>query len=202
MVVSLKASSQASSPTSSRLPAGGPPELTTRMSRPAKAPAAALTRASTSARLVRSAAWWPAAPIWPARPANAPASREEMKTSAPSRASASAQARPRPLLAAETRARLPFSPKSTKGEDTRRPAAAAGLAEVQCPAAAPEHDLERAVGGHIQSHAAVHLRTRQIDDHPAHVVRLHLEAARHRRSRRRSPGLVLARVCELAERPP
>src|SRR5579859_225889 len=91
------------------------------MSRPPTADTAASTSASGRPGSETSAADQPAALI--ARPvASIPAgSREEMYTRAPSSASAAAQARPSPLLAAVTSARLPSSPRSTGQFSPRRP---------------------------------------------------------------------------------
>src|SRR5712692_1080718 len=82
------------------------------MSRPPSVARACSTRPSGSPGFETSAAAHPAALI--ALPADsiAAASRDEMKTLAPSAPSASAHARPRPLLAAATRARRSFSPRS------------------------------------------------------------------------------------------
>src|SRR6266853_5709009 len=111
MRVSSNAGSQLSSGVLSNVPGGGPPAFTTRMSRPPSLPRAWSTRASGS--LETSPAAQPTALIALPVASIAAASRDEMKTPAPSTTSASAHARPRPLLAAVTRARRPFSPRST-----------------------------------------------------------------------------------------
>src|SRR5258706_8261618 len=93
-------------------PGGGPPGLTPSTSRLGSRATAALTSASGSPGLETSAATQPAAPICFAVLSIEAASRDEMKTSAPSTISASAHARPSPLLAAATKAPRPFKPRS------------------------------------------------------------------------------------------
>src|SRR5260370_17655328 len=97
-----------------KVPGGGPPGLTASTSRPPSCVIAALTNASGSVGLDTSDASQPAALICFAVPSIETGSREEMKTSAPSPISASAQARPNPLLAAATRALRPFNPRSIR----------------------------------------------------------------------------------------
>src|SRR5258708_13883964 len=94
------------------VPGRGPPALTTSTSRLGSPATAALTRPSGSPGLETSAATQPAAPICFAVLSIEAASRDEMKTSAPSAISASAHARPTPLLAAATKAPRPFKPRS------------------------------------------------------------------------------------------
>src|SRR5438093_4444193 len=127
--VRSKAFSQASSGRVSNTPGGGPPALTTTMSRAPRRSIASLTRASGSPAFERSRADEPAAPISSAAASIDFGSRELMNTAAPSAASASAQARPRPLLAAVTSALRPFKPRSmpkivlpTCGEVPAKPA--------------------------------------------------------------------------------
>src|SRR5260370_5392947 len=94
------------------VPGGGPPALTTRTSRPPRRVTAAATSASGSPGLDTSDASHPVALICLAVFSIEAASRDEMKTFAPSPMSASAHARPNPLLAAVTSALRPFSPRS------------------------------------------------------------------------------------------
>src|SRR5882762_699972 len=82
------------------------------MSRPPSRVRACSTRLSGSPGFDTSAAAQPAALIALPDFSIAAASRDEMKTFAPSSSSASAQARPSPLLAAVTSARRSFSPRS------------------------------------------------------------------------------------------
>src|ERR1700730_6926738 len=112
MSVRRKATSHCSSGVVWNVPGGGPPALTTRTSRPGSLVTADLTRASGSPGFDMSAASQPAALICLAVLSMDTGSRDEMKTSAPSAISASAHARPSPLLAAVTNAPRPFSPRS------------------------------------------------------------------------------------------
>ena len=101
---------------SRKSPRGGPPALFTRMSgfgqaastaaRPASvvmSPGTAVTLAPVAARISAAVA------------SRSDAVRAVMKTSTPSRAIDIAQALPRPLLAAQTMAFLPLSPRSMMG---------------------------------------------------------------------------------------
>src|SRR5882762_2814022 len=83
------------------------------MSRPPSEARACSTRLSGSPGFETSAATQPVALIALPVLSIAAASRDEMKTFAPSISSASAHARPSPLLAAVTSARRSFSPRST-----------------------------------------------------------------------------------------
>src|SRR5712692_3013398 len=112
MSVNWKATSHISSGVLWKVPGGGPPALTTSTSRPDSRVVAALTSASVSSARETSAGDQPAAPISFAVRSMATESRDEMNTSAPSAISASAHARPNPLLAAVTSALRPFSPRS------------------------------------------------------------------------------------------
>ena len=99
-------------------PDGGPPVLVTRMSRPPNLATVVSRTRVMSAAWRRSASIGrtspPAASIAAAASRSAGPPRAQMATRAPSRASASADARPSPLLAAQTRATL------TCGGNTRR----------------------------------------------------------------------------------
>jgi hypothetical protein len=110
--VSSKAGSQLSSGMVSNVPGGGPPAFTTRMSSPSSFVRASLTRASGA--VDTSPAIQPAALMDLPVASIAAGSRDEIKAAAPSAISASAHARPRPLLAAVTSARRSFSPRSTR----------------------------------------------------------------------------------------
>src|SRR5713226_9500598 len=112
MSVRWNATSHSSNGVLWNVPGGGPPALITSTSRPDSRVIAALTSASGSPGRETSEASQPAALICLAVLSIEAASRDEMKTSAPSPISASAQARPNPLLAAVTRALRPFSLRS------------------------------------------------------------------------------------------
>ena len=98
-------------------PDGGPPVLVTRTSRPPNiSTVVSITRVISSAR--RRSAWMgstsaPDAFSATAVAARASPPRAQIATRRPSRASASADARPSPLLAAQTRATLPGAPSFT-----------------------------------------------------------------------------------------
>ncbi len=116
MGVSMLASSariQASRSQSRKSPAGGPPALLTRISGSGQAASAAARPDSLvmSPATVRMSAPV-SARIAAAVSSSADAVRAVMVTATPSRASAVAQPRPSPLLAAQTKARLPAKPKS------------------------------------------------------------------------------------------
>lgn len=112
------ASLQASSPSVMKGPDGGPPLLVTRMSSPPNVATVVSIALVTSSARRRSASIArtspPAASIAAAAAASAGPLREQIATRTPSRARASADARPSPLLAAQTRAtlleRAPFTP--------------------------------------------------------------------------------------------
>src|SRR5713226_1188448 len=112
MSVRWNATSHSSNGVLWNVPGGGPPALITSTSSPDSRVIAALTSASGSPGRETSEASQPAALICAAVLSIETGSRDEMKTSAPSPISASAQARPNPLLAAVTRALRPFNPRS------------------------------------------------------------------------------------------
>ena len=133
--VSMFASSaliQSSRVQSRKSPAGGPPALFTRMSGSGHAastaawfsavvmsPATAVTRTPVAARISAAVA------------SSVAAVRAVITRSTPSRASPIAQARPSPLLAAQTIARLPFNPVSIIGPS------GFGVKAATAPASAP-----------------------------------------------------------------
>src|ERR1700722_794760 len=117
-VMTSNACRQSSSVRSANRPCAGPPELLTRTSTPPNRSAVAATTLLMSAALVRSAGTAStSAPVSSliscAAACRSASVRAQIVTRAPSRASASADALPRPLLAAPTSATLPFSPRST-----------------------------------------------------------------------------------------
>ncbi len=117
-VTTSNARRQSSSVKSANLPLAGPPELLTSTSTPPNRSAVAATTLWMPAALVRSAGTAstsaPVSRLISAAAASRSASvRAQTVTRAPSRASASAEALPRPLLDAATSATLPDSPRST-----------------------------------------------------------------------------------------
>src|SRR5699024_2333065 len=101
-------------------PGGGPPALQTSRSPPPRAGAPASMNAARLAASATSASNACTSPPVSAAMASAAScargnDREQSATRAPSRASPSATARPRPLLAARTRARFPLSSSSITG---------------------------------------------------------------------------------------
>src|SRR5271163_3534367 len=117
--VSMLASSaliQASRSHSRKSPGGGPPALFTRMSGSGQAASAAARPASVVMSPAAVITLLPVAVrISAAVCSSVSAVRAVIVTVTPSRANAIAQARPRPLLAAQTSARLPFKPMSIVG---------------------------------------------------------------------------------------
>ena len=112
--ISSKACSSESAVTSVPEPAGGPPEFQTTMSRPPNASsvfATARSRSCGSETSPRTAS----APIRSASRSSTSRRRANIVTFAPSAASDSAVARPRPDDAPHTSAVRPFSPRSTVG---------------------------------------------------------------------------------------
>src|SRR4029450_1524125 len=98
---------------SRKSPGGGPPALLTRMSGCGHAARAALRPSLVVMSDATHATLRPAiAPISSAVRFTAPSVRATIVTSTPARASASAQPRPNPLLAAQTSARRPAMPRS------------------------------------------------------------------------------------------
>src|SRR5579883_2941331 len=166
-----KASSQSASvvPSTSRPPAG-PVTLFTSTSAPPKAASCARHTASTPASVARSAATAstraPRPRIASAAAASAAPPRAQIVTAAPSAASASAIARPMPLLAPVTSARLPASPRSIVAATIARCAAAArrfgDLArpyQARYPAGMPNRDTAALRAYHeATSHSVARLR--------------------------------------------
>ena len=115
---------QSSSVRSANRPSAGPPELLTRTSTPPNRSTVAVTTLSMPAAVVRSAGTASTSlPVCPLMSAAA-ASRSafvlaQIVTRAPSRASARADALPRPRLDAPTTATLPASPRSTSHSRSR-----------------------------------------------------------------------------------
>jgi hypothetical protein len=106
------ARSHADSSRAAKLPGGGPPELTTSPSRPPRASTAAWTAAAGPSEVVKSAGT-AVPPIRAAIASRSSDARATVATCAPSAATASAIAAPRPRLAPPTMIRLPSSPRST-----------------------------------------------------------------------------------------
>src|SRR5262245_43313201 len=118
-VTTSNACRQSSSVKSAKLPIAGPPELLTSTSTPPKRSTVPATTLSMPSAVVRSA--WTASTsarvsswISSAAVSRSASVRAQIVTSAPSRASASADALPRPLLEAATIATLPLTPRSTR----------------------------------------------------------------------------------------
>ncbi len=114
-----KAFCQAASSKDSRVPPGGPPALQRRMSIFSQRFTVSWTTPSISSRFDTSAASpTTSAPVFPAISEAASwtrsALRLHMTTRAPSSASFSAMARPKPRLAAVTNAVFPFNPRSIR----------------------------------------------------------------------------------------
>src|SRR5215471_159295 len=157
-VITSNARRQSSSAKSANLPSAGPPELLTRTSTPPKCPAVSATTLLMPSEVVRSAGTAStSAPvsrrISPAAACRSASVRAQIVTRAPSRASASAHALPRPLLDAATSATLPFSPRSTRpgrladaGERPRLAAVAAGLQPDDQPVADRDDVIGPVVG--------------------------------------------------------
>src|ERR687884_564235 len=177
----------------SKLPGVARPALLTRRSIPPKRSTAAATKRSMSSRFVTSATSASAARPH-ARPISAPAAsisawlREQIATSAPSRASSSAMACPSPLLPPVTRATLPCKPSSID-DSLRHGIVLGGIG--RCGLDALQHLAEAAARGRedVQAHARFvkrpgavrHVRGHDVDvagaDHPLFAVHLELVLA-------------------------
>src|SRR5215472_19205003 len=136
------------------------------MSTPPNRSAVAITTVRTPSALFRSAGMAStSAPvssrIWPAVACRSASVREQIVTRAPSRARASADALPRPLLDAPTSATLPFSPRSTRFPNpVHRPCE--GHTDPNAQAAAPV----RWRGGNSGDRAQRRLQLGKVRDRP------------------------------------